>query len=100
MKNRSANVAFGLAGCLLPVAVVAVGFIPSYLMAGYTLDYWGSQYRGCPTSFGPIPKLGLTIVTPGIIVPGALVTLIADQVKPDDVMPGPRAEKLGLPLCD
>lgn len=99
-RNRSANSAVVAGGCLLPLLVIAVGFIPSYLMTGYTVNYWASQWRECPVSVGVLPKVGITIFTPGIIIPGAIITAIADQVNPNDVLPGPRAVKQGLPTCN
>jgi hypothetical protein len=87
-------------GCALQSGVLITGFVVSYLLAGYSLNYWGSQYKGCPTTFGVLPKVGLTIITPGMIVPAALVTAILDGVKDDDVLPGPRAKKMGLELCN
>jgi len=97
MKSNSG---FVVVGCALQSALLITSFAVSYLLAGYTLDFWGSQIKECPMTFGPLPKVGVTLVTPGIIAPAALATVIYDNVIDDNVLSGPRAQNLGLPTCD
>lgn len=96
----------GSDGCALVAIVASLGLIVggiavSYFATSYSLNYWGSQYRGCPMEFGVVPKVALTVITPGYIFPVALVTYIFDEANGgNDVPTAPRARQLGIPVCD
>ena len=89
-------------GCGVQIIALTLGWLVSYPATTYTMNYWGSQVNGCPFTVDFVPAAIVNTVAFGTGAPilAAGGTFAWDTINQNDVIPGPRAQRKNLPLCD
>lgn len=89
-------------GCGLQLAILALGWVISFPATRYVMDYWGSQINQCSFATPLVPGAIVNTVTFGTGLPVLVAggTFAWETITQDDVMPGPRAQRKGLSVCD
>ena len=89
-------------GCGFQIAVLAGLLVINQLAVSYVMNYGISQVKECPfttPAYVTIPVNLVTVWTMPMPIVAAVGTWAFDVLAEDDVLPGPRAKKLGLPTC-
>jgi len=89
-------------GCGLQLVIIALGWFISFPATRYVMDYWGSQINQCPFTTPLVPTAIVNTVAFGTGAPilAAGGTFAWETINQNDVIPGPRAQRKGLPVCE
>lgn len=89
-------------GCGLQIMILVLAWIISFPATRYVMDYWGSQKNQCSftTPIAPTAIVNTLAFGTGAPVLAAGATFAWETINQNDVIPGPRAARKNLPVCD
>lgn len=99
MTKKGTGIFAGL-GCLLIGGGIFLAFAyPSYLLAGYNIEYIAAQVTKCPVRVGAVPKLIGTTINVGNLPVAGVVKIIDIVAGENDISPYTRAKRNGISTC-